>query len=52
MGCGHICMDEVMMVVGIIAGVRLIPTWVRMMWARRHLKPNCTHRHEHEEREI
>jgi len=46
-GCGHICMDEVYVIFGVIAGIKLIPGWIRLMWAKRHTKPNCIHNHEH-----
>jgi len=47
MGC-HFCSDELFMILGVIAGVKYIPGWVRMMWAKRHRKPHCKHEHGHE----
>lgn len=46
MGC-HFCQDELFAVVAILGGAKLIPMWVRSIWARRHSKPNCKHDHKH-----
>lgn len=43
----HICIDEVIAFFSILAGVKLIPMWVRGLWASRHKKPNCKHKGGH-----
>jgi hypothetical protein len=37
MGC-HFCADELFTIVFILGSVKLIPAWVRGVWARRHQK--------------
>lgn len=49
MGCPHFCADELMAILAVLGGIRYIPSWVRMMWAKRHQKPVCRHDHEHKE---
>jgi len=35
MGC-HFCQDELFTIMAILGGVKLIPMWVRSIWAKRH----------------
>lgn len=43
----HICVDEIVTFFSILAGVKLIPFWIRGVWAARHKKPACKHEEDH-----